>query len=116
MTSNLLPWQGQLMVPSATFWTVHPWCVQTAENAWKVPCSGCVTTTRCSANMVPAPTGTSAVEPSAVLGAGPLGCLLPLQPDIAAVAAIKHAPESAVRRLSVVSGSWSCPPSPGRAP
>ena len=31
---NLLPWQGQSMVPLATSSTMHWACVQTALNAW----------------------------------------------------------------------------------
>lgn len=34
---NSLPWQGQLMVPSATVATVQPWWVQIAENALNAP-------------------------------------------------------------------------------
>ena len=43
--ANLLPWQGQSIVPAATLLTVQPWWVQTAENALKVPACGWVTTT-----------------------------------------------------------------------
>src|SRR3954469_7239702 len=32
--SKRLPWHGQLMAPSATLSTTHPWWVQTEENAW----------------------------------------------------------------------------------
>ena len=34
---NLLPWQGQSMVPSATLATVQPWWVQMAEKALNSP-------------------------------------------------------------------------------
>lgn len=57
---NLLPWQGQLMVPSATVFTMQPWWVQTAEKALNSPAWGWVTTTFLSVITVPPPTGTSA--------------------------------------------------------
>ena len=43
---NLLPWQGQLMVPFETLLTKQPACVQIAVNALKNPDSGCVITMR----------------------------------------------------------------------
>jgi hypothetical protein len=61
----LLPWQLQLIVPSATSVTGHPWWVQVAEKARNCPGAGCVTTTSCSANTVPPPTGMSDVLASA---------------------------------------------------
>ena len=58
---NSLPWQGQSMVPSATFDTVHCLCVHTALNALNSPAFGCVTTTFASLRTTPPPTGISAV-------------------------------------------------------
>ena len=42
---NLLPWHGQLIVPSATDETGQPWWVQIAEKPLNSPSAGCVTTT-----------------------------------------------------------------------
>src|SRR5690606_6193531 len=64
-TANLLPWQLQLIVPSTTSVTGHPWWVQVAENARNSPGLGWVTTTSCSRNTAPPPTGMSAVLASA---------------------------------------------------
>src|SRR5215212_5850148 len=58
-TANLLPWQGQLMVPPATSLTLHPWWVQVALKPLNVPATGCVTTRSCAARTMPPPTGTS---------------------------------------------------------
>src|SRR5215210_2034330 len=70
-TANLLPWHGQLIVPSFTSFTEHPWCVQVALKALNVPACGCVTTRPCAASTTPPPTGTSATAASA--GAAPTG-------------------------------------------
>ena len=70
---NLLPWQGQLMVPSATLLTVQPWWVQIAEKALKSPASGWVTTTFWSLKILPPPTGMSEVLASS----SPAGAELP---------------------------------------
>src|ERR1700728_743893 len=42
---NLLPWHGQLIVPSATWLHMHPTWVQMALNALCCPLAGWVTTT-----------------------------------------------------------------------
>jgi hypothetical protein len=68
---NLLPWHGQLMVPSATVETVHPKCVQVAENPLNTPAEVCVTTT--SSTIRPDPTGTSDVLAMGFAGAGDPG-------------------------------------------
>ena len=62
---NLLPWQGQLMVPSETVLTVQPWWVQVVEKATMLPASGWVTTTLAGAKIRPPPTGMSATVASA---------------------------------------------------
>lgn len=59
--ANLLPWQGQSIVPLTTLFTVQPWWVQMAENAANVPCAGWVTTTFLPTITVPPPTGMSLV-------------------------------------------------------
>jgi len=64
---NLLPWQGQSMVPSATWSTMHWACVQTALNALYSPADGWVTTTLAEVKILPPPTGTSLVAPSVVV-------------------------------------------------
>src|SRR5215208_6392906 len=56
---NLLPWHGQLIVPSAISLTAHPACVQVVEKPLNCPAAGCVTTT--SSTITPDPTGTSDV-------------------------------------------------------
>jgi hypothetical protein len=66
---NLLPWQGQSIVPSATWLTRHPMCVHTALKALKSPESGWVTTTFSVANTLPPPTGISLVVARAVASA-----------------------------------------------
>src|SRR5580692_8525055 len=63
---NLEPWQGQSMVPSATWLHRQPTCVQTALKALKTPLVGCVTTTLASVKTMPPPTGMSVVRPSRV--------------------------------------------------
>src|SRR3954447_976519 len=54
---KLLLWQGQLMTPSVTLFTAHPWWVQVAENALNSPAVGWVTTTLLSAKTFPPPSG-----------------------------------------------------------
>src|SRR5436190_1462097 len=54
-TENLLPWQGQLMVPPATSLTVQPACGQITPNALNSPFLGWVTTV--SPTITPPPTG-----------------------------------------------------------
>src|SRR5277367_6087540 len=63
---NLEPWQGQSMVPSATWLHRHPTWVQIALKALKTPLDGWVTTTLASVKTVPPPSGMSAVRPSTV--------------------------------------------------
>src|SRR5689334_21340577 len=75
---NLLPWQGQSMVPFLICESAHPACVQIAEKPLKVPFDGCVTTTFSSAKILPPPTGISAVSASVVPPA-----LLPVPDDCA---------------------------------
>ncbi len=69
--ANLLPWQGQSIVPLATLLTVQPWWVQIAEKAANVPGTGWVTTTFLPAITVPPPTGMSLVVASRSLGLPP---------------------------------------------
>src|SRR5580692_2582361 len=85
---NLEPWQGQSMVPSATWLHRHPTWVQTALKALKTPLVGWVTTTLASVKTMPPPTGMSAVWPSTVppapaAGADPAGAA-----DLAAAGAL----------------------------
>src|ERR1700759_5723354 len=54
------------MVPLATWSTMHWACVQTALNALYSPADGWVTTTLAEGKILPPPTGTSLVAPSAV--------------------------------------------------
>ena len=53
-----LPWQAQLIFPSATEATTQPWWVHTALNALNAPAVGWVTTILRSVRMTPPPTGT----------------------------------------------------------
>jgi hypothetical protein len=69
---NLAPWQGQLIVPSATWLQMHPTWVQTALKALYSPLTGWVTTTLAAVNAIPPPTGISEALPSTV----PIGMLL----------------------------------------
>ena len=62
---NLLPWQGQLIVPFAIWSTMHCMCVQTALNPLNCPRLGCVTTTRSLTKILPPPTGMAPVLVSA---------------------------------------------------
>src|ERR1035438_9065270 len=64
-TLNWLPWQGQSIVPLATWSTVHPMWVQIALNPLKSPAVGWVTTTFGPPNTLPPPTGISLVVASA---------------------------------------------------
>src|SRR6185436_21172259 len=61
---NLLPWQGQSMVPFSTVDTSHPLCGHTVENPLNTPAVGCVITVPLA--ITPDPTGTSAVLARAV--------------------------------------------------
>src|ERR1700744_1990098 len=63
---NLLPWQGQSIVPSATWLHRHPTWVQTALKALNSPLAGWVTTTLAAAKILPPPTGMSAAAPRTV--------------------------------------------------
>src|ERR1700749_3108021 len=63
---NLEPWQGQSMVPSATWLHRHPTWVQIALKALKTPLVGWVTTTLALVKIMPPPTGMSAVRPRTV--------------------------------------------------
>src|ERR1700760_3652063 len=69
---NLLPWQGQLIVPSATWLHRHPTWVQTALKALNSPLAGWVTTTLAAVKTFPLPTGMSLAVPSSL----PVGALL----------------------------------------
>jgi hypothetical protein len=68
---NRLPWHGQLIVPSATLFTVQPAWVQIADNPLNTPCVGCVSTT--SPMITPEPRGTSEVLAMTVAGPGEAG-------------------------------------------
>src|SRR3954467_6132225 len=80
VTENLLPWQGQLMVPPATWLTVQPACGQITPNALNSPFLGWVTTV--SPTITPPPTGTLATVVSAAPPPPPLAP--PLAPPPAA--------------------------------
>ena len=80
----MLPWHGQLMVPSATSSTVHPLCVKIAEKPLNSPADGCVTTI--SSTITPEPTGTSAVVAIAFAGAAGPGALVPGAASVVVVA------------------------------
>ena len=68
---NLLPWQGQLMVPFETLLTKQPSCVQIELNALNDRDRGCVITIRSPAMILPPPSGIWEVAARA-LGAGAL--------------------------------------------
>src|SRR5580700_9991262 len=71
---NLLPWQGQLMVPFETLLTKQPACVQIAVNALNDPDCGCVITILSLSMILPPPSGTWEVAARAVAaGALPPG-------------------------------------------
>src|SRR3954454_13501562 len=82
-TENLLPWQGQLMVPPATWLTVQPACGQITPNALNSPFLGWVTTV--SPTITPPPTGTLATWVSA-------GAPLALAPPVLALPPAAGAP------------------------
>jgi len=65
LTLYLLPWQGQSVVPSATWSTMHCRWVQMALNPSNCPAAGWVTTTLAEVKTFPPPTGISLVVPSA---------------------------------------------------
>jgi hypothetical protein len=70
---NLLPWQGQLIVPFETLLTKQPSCVQIALNALNDPDCGCVITILSASMILPPPSGTWEVAARAVAtGALPL--------------------------------------------
>jgi len=104
---NLLPWQGQLIVPCETLLTKQPSCVQIALNALKDPDCGCVITMRSASMILPPPSGIWEVAARAVaamavpLVAGvtpPLLASCVLHP--ASIAAhVTPAPASSARRL-----------------
>src|SRR5580692_12503843 len=64
--ANLLPWQGQLMVPFETLLTMQPSCVQIAVNALNDPDCGCVITMFTPSMILPPPSGTWEVAARAV--------------------------------------------------
>src|ERR1700691_5132989 len=68
---NLLPWQGQLMVPFETLLTMQPSWVQIAVNALNDPDCGCVITILSLSMIMPPPSGTWEVAARAA-GAGAL--------------------------------------------
>ena len=68
---NLLPWHGQLIVPSCTSDTVQPACVQMADNPLNTPAEGWVSTM--SSMITPDPTGTSEILAIAFAAAGGVG-------------------------------------------
>src|ERR1700677_3718540 len=69
--ANLLPWQGQLMVPFETLLTMQPSWVQIAVNALNDPDCGCVITILSLSMIMPPPSGTWEVAARAA-GAGAL--------------------------------------------
>ena len=81
---NLLPWQGQLMVPPPTEPTEQPWWVQVLENALKSPELGWVTTHFWSANTAPPPSGMSLVWANASPPPASWTALLPARSATAA--------------------------------
>src|SRR5918992_2216552 len=70
-TENLLPWQGQLITPSATESTVQPRWVHTALKQRNSPSVGWVITSFSPSITVPPPTGMSVVFASAPAWAPP---------------------------------------------
>src|SRR5262245_38838066 len=88
---NLLPWQGQLIVPPLTSATVHPWWVHIALNALNSPDLGWVTTMSRSPRTTPPPTGIAEVTNAGwVVGtesspASPVSPVSALDPDPAPV-------------------------------
>src|SRR5579875_3313274 len=80
---NWLPWQGQSIVPFATWSTMHCICVHTALNPLKSPAAGWVTTTRWFAKTLPSPMGMSLVAASTLPPCRdpPVPVVLPAAPD-----------------------------------
>src|SRR5215468_2826328 len=127
---NWLPWQGQSIVPSLIWLTMHPMCVQTALNALKSPETGCVTTTFSEVKILPLPTGISLVAARAfaslpaaagVAAPAPPAPVPPLAPplvptgeplDVQALRAparpTRPTPASTPRRVARVSRCGSC--------
>src|SRR5215813_4963066 len=123
---NWLPWHGQSIVPSLTWLTMHPMCVQTALNALKSPETGCVTTTFSEVKILPLPTGISFVAARAfaplpaaggVEAAGAPGVVPPPAPaggplDVQALTTparpTRPTPASTPRRVASVSRCGSC--------
>jgi hypothetical protein len=99
---NLEPWQGQSMVPSATWLHRHPTCVQIALKALKTPLAGWVTTTLASVKTMPPPSGMSAVRPSTVP---------PEPPERPAGADLADAAGAEVAGATAKSGPGACPSS-----
>jgi hypothetical protein len=89
LIENLLPWQGQSMVPPLTASHRHPTCVQMALNALYCPFAGWVTTTLAAVKIVPPPTGTCVAWPRTVPVIPPLdpAAAEPGPADVAAAAA-----------------------------
>ena len=115
---NLLPWQGQLMVPFETLLTKQPACVQITENALNDPDCGCVITICLLSMILPPPSGTWEVAARAVAAGAlpPAEVAVPLAAGVnppllascvvhpASIAAhVTPAPASSARRLG---SSW----------
>jgi len=81
---NLLPWQGQLMVPFETLLTKQPSCVQIALNALNDPDCGCVITILSLSMILPPPSGTWEVAARAVAA----GALPPAEVAVPLVAGV----------------------------
>lgn len=102
---NLLPWQGQLMVPFETLVTKQPSCVQIELNALNEPDCGCVITILWAVRISPPPSGTWEVAARGVLLSAEVavppvagGTLCVVHP--ASIAAhVTPAPASSARRL-----------------
>src|ERR1700758_5023779 len=75
---NLLPWQGQLMVPFETLLTKQPACVQIAVNALNDPDHGCVITILSLSMILPPPSGTWEVAARAADALPPAEVAVPL--------------------------------------
>ena len=103
---NLAPWQGQLMVPSATTLQVQPTCVQTALNALYWSLTGWVTTTFAAVKTMPPPTGIWDVVPSSV----------PVAPPPAAAVLVAPPPVIAVPAGALVVAGAGCACAPGTCP
>ena len=81
---NLLPWQGQLMVPPETLATMQPWCVHTAVNALNEPDCGWVITMFLPLMILPPPEGMSDVLARALAGGAAVVAAPPPEADGAA--------------------------------